>query len=153
MRFFVLVNGTSLRFFQSSKGLRQGDPLSPYLFVIVVEALSCLLKRVVNGGFLISCKVRGRGGEGAQVSHSLFADDTLVFYEASQDQMTYLCWTLMWFEVISGLRINLDKSELILVGCVENVEDLAAKLGCKVRSLPSSYLGLSLGAPFKSVVA
>lgn len=59
----------------------------------------------------------------------------------------------MWFEMISGLKINLDKSELILVGCVENVEDLAAKLGCKVRSLPSSYLGLSLGAPFKSVVA
>ncbi|RVX12431.1 Plant UBX domain-containing protein 2 [Vitis vinifera] len=107
----------------------------------------------VDAVVYLHSEVRGRGGEGARVSHSLFADDTLIFYEASQDQMTYLCWTLMWFEVISGLRINLDKSELILVGCVENVEDLAAKLGCKVRSLPSSYLGLLLGAPFKSVVA
>ena len=59
----------------------------------------------------------------------------------------------MWFEAISGLRINLEKSELILVGCVENVEDLAAKLGCKVGSLPSSYLGLLLGVTFKSVAA
>ena len=118
-----------------------------------MEVLSFLLKRVVNGGFLTTCKVKGRGGEGAQVSHLLFVDDTLVFCEASQDQMTYLCWTLMWFEAILGLRINLDNNELIPVGYVKNVEDLAAKLGCKVGSLPSSYLGLLLGVPFKSVTA
>lgn len=63
--------------------------------------------------------------------------------------MTYLSWILMWFEAISELRINLDKSELISVGCVENVKALAAELGCKVGRLPSSYLGLPLGAPFK----
>ncbi|KAL6322348.1 hypothetical protein AAG906_007901 [Vitis piasezkii] len=134
-------------------GLPQGDPLSPYLFVIVMEALSCLLQRVVNGGFLLSYKVRGQEGEGAQVSHLLFADDTLVFCGASQDRMMYLSWTLMWFEVILGLRINLDKSVLIPVGCVENVEALAAELGCKVGSLLSSYLGLSLGALYKFVAA
>ena len=48
----------------------------------------------------------------------------------------------MWFEAILGLRINLDESELILVGCVENVEALVVELGCKVGTLPSSYLGL-----------
>ena len=67
--------------------------------------------------------------------------------------MTFLCWLLMWFEAISGLRVNLDKSELIPVGSVENVEDLASELGCKVGSLPSMYLGMPLGAPFKSVAA
>ena len=106
-----MVNGTSSDFFQSSRGLKQGDSLSPYLFVIVLETLSCLLKRAMNGGFLTACKVRGRGGEGAQVSHLLFTEDTLVFCEASQDPMMYLCWTLMWFEAILGLRINLEKSE------------------------------------------
>ncbi|RVW79796.1 hypothetical protein CK203_047617 [Vitis vinifera] len=116
-----------------------------------MEALSCLLKRAVSGGFLLACKVRGRGGEGAHVSHLLFADDTLVFSGATQDQKKYLSWTLMWFEAISGLIINLDKSKLIPVGCVENVKVLVAKLGCKVRSLPSSYLGLPLGALFKFV--
>ena len=59
----------------------------------------------------------------------------------------------MWFEAILGLRINLEKSELIPMRCVENVEDFATKLGCKVGSLPFFYLGLSLGAAFKSVVA
>ena len=58
----------------------------------------------------------------------------------------------MWFEAISGLRINLDKSELILVGSVDNLNDLALELGCKLDILPSSYLGLPLGF-FKSVAA
>ena len=62
-RFFVLVNGTPTGFFKSSRGLRQGEPLSPYLFVIAMEALSYLLKRAVCGGFLSPCKVWGKGGE------------------------------------------------------------------------------------------
>ena len=65
--------------------------------------------------------------------------------------MMYLSWVLMWFEAISWLIINLDKSELISVGGVENAEALVAKLGCKVGSLPSTYLGLPLGAPHRSV--
>ena len=85
------------------------------------------------------------------ISHLLFADDTLVFCEASEEQMTYLSLLLMWSEVISRLKINLDKSELILVGEVNNIEELVPKLGCKVGELPSSYLGLSLGAPSKSI--
>ncbi|RVW36082.1 hypothetical protein CK203_079668 [Vitis vinifera] len=94
--------------------------------------------------------IRGRGGSGIQVSHLLFADDTLVFSEDSQ-QMAFLSWLLMWFEAISGLSINLNKSELLPMGRVENVEVLAFELGCKVGSLPSTYLGLPLGAPHKSV--
>ena len=58
----------------------------------------------------------------------------------------------MWFEAISGLSINLDKSEILLVGRVEDVELLALKLGCNVGTLPSTYLGLPLGAPHKSMV-
>ena len=65
--------------------------------------------------------------------------------------MAYLSWLLMWFEAICGLRINLDKSELILVGKVNNVEDLVLELACKMGGLPSFYLGLPLGATFKSM--
>ena len=77
-RFSVMVNG-SLTFFQSSRGLRQGDPLSPYLFVVVIEAFSCLLKEQLLGFFFTPCSVRGRRGEGVQVFHLSFADDTLIF--------------------------------------------------------------------------
>ena len=58
----------------------------------------------------------------------------------------------MWFEAIFGLRINLNKSEILPMGRVENVELLATELGCKVGSLPSTYLGLPLGASYKSVM-
>ena len=146
-----MINESSSGFFQSSRGLREGDPLSPYLFVMAMEALSCLLRSAVNGGFLLAWKARSRGGEGVQVSHLLFVDDTLVFYGASKKQLLYLSWILMWFEVMSRLRINLDKSELIPVGGVENAEALAVDLGYKVGSLPSTYLGLPLGAPHRSV--
>ncbi|KAJ9707156.1 hypothetical protein PVL29_002241 [Vitis rotundifolia] len=149
--FSVLINGTPARFFNSSRGLRQGDPLSPYLFVIGMEALSRLIHRAVRGGFLSGCRIKGRSGDGAEVSHLLFADDTLVFCEASQDQMAHLSWLLMWFEAISGLRINLDKSEILPVGRVENLEALALEVGCKVGRLPNSYLGIPLGANHKSV--
>ena len=58
----------------------------------------------------------------------------------------------MWFKACSGLRINLEKSELIPVGRVHNIKDLALELGCNVGGLPFCYLGMPLGAPFKSVV-
>ena len=119
--------------------------------MIAIEVFSSFLKRAVDGGFMLGCKVKRRNGEGVQISHLLFADDTLMFCQASQDQLTYLSWLLMWFEAISGLRINLEKSEIIPVGRVENIDDLALDFGCKVGSLPSTYLGLSLGAPFKTV--
>ncbi|RVW74330.1 LINE-1 retrotransposable element ORF2 protein [Vitis vinifera] len=150
--FSVLVNGSPTGFFRSSRGLRQGDPpLSPYLFVLGMEALSSLINRAVRGGFLSGCRIGGREGVGIQVTHLLFADDTLVFCDDSQEQLAFLSWLLMWFEAISGLRINLNKSEILPVGRVENAKLLAAELGYKVGSLPSTYLGLPLGASHKSV--
>ena len=56
---------------------------------------------------------------------------------------------LIWFEVVSGLKINLGKSELVLVGVVNNIDIFLVVLGCKQGSLPMKYLGLPLGAKFK----
>ncbi len=56
----------------------------------------------------------------------------------------------MWFEAVSKLKINLDKSETVLVGEVPNLEVLAQILGCQTASLPMKYLGLPLGASFNA---
>ena len=149
-KFSVLVNGVLAGFFSSTKGLRQGDPLSPYLFVLGMEVLSALLRRAADGGFILGYKLRRGGRMELNVSHLLFADDTIIFYEARKENLTFLSWTLAWFEAASGLRINLAKSKLILVGEVEEIEEMAVELGCRVGSLPTVYLGLPLGAYHKT---
>ena len=127
--FSVLINGSPSGFFRSSRGLRQGDPLSPYLFVIGMEALSCLLQRAVEGNFISGCRFGGRDGGETVISHLLYADDTIIFCDANAEQLMYLRWTLMWFEAFSGLKINISKSEIIPLGRVDNMEELAAELG------------------------
>ena len=84
------------------------------------------------------------------VSHLLFVDDTIIFSEARKEHLTSLSWILAWFEAASGLRINLAKSELIPIGEVEDIEEMAVELGCRVGSLPTVYLGLPLGAHHKA---
>ncbi|RVX10320.1 putative ribonuclease H protein [Vitis vinifera] len=149
-KFSVLVNGVPAGFFSSSMGLRQGDLLSPYLFVMGMEVLSVLITRAVEGGFISRCSIwRGRG-QNVNISHLLFADDTVVFCEAKKEYLTHLSWILFWFEAASGLKINLDKSEVIPVGEVEEVNEMAVELGCRVGQLPVIYLGLPLGAPNKA---
>ena len=111
--FSILVNGSPTGFFQNSRGLRQGDPLSPYPFVIGMEALSRLLNRAVDGNYFHGSKIADRDGADSVISHLLYADDTLLFCGANKDQIKYLSWILMWFEALSGLRINLNKSEIL----------------------------------------
>ena len=76
-------------FFSSTKGLRQGDPLSPYLFVLGMEVLSALLRRAAVGGFFSGCRFWGRGRMELNVSHLLFADDTIIFCEARKENMIF----------------------------------------------------------------
>ena len=148
-RFSILVNGSPTGFFESFRGLRQGDPLSPFLFLIVMEALSHLLARAGTGhfikGFLVGCPEE----ESLDISHLLFVDDTLIFCGADPLQLWYLKGVFIWFQAVSSLKINMGKSELVPVGDEVEVEELAGILGCKVSSLPMHYLGLPLGSGYK----
>ena len=88
-------------------------------------------------------------GRNVLVSHLLFVDDTLIFCDAFLTQIEHLRFVFTWFAAISGLKINLSKSEIVPVGNVLNLEDLMLVLGCKTASLLMKYLGLPLGAHFK----
>ena len=125
MRFSILINGSPSGFFASSRGLRQGDPLSPLLFVIVMEALSQIMDRAIRGGLFSSFMVGSPQDHQVWISHLLFADDTLIFCDADPIKLEHLRSIFLWFEAVSGLKINLSKSEMVPVGEVPNLEALA----------------------------
>ena len=129
--------------------MREGNPLSHHLFILAMESLNQMLYRAKIGGFILNFKLGRRDGEGLEVSH-LFFVDTSIFCDANLDQLKHLSWVFMWFEAISDLKINMEKSEIIPTEGVANVEDLALVLGYRIGKLSTSYLGFPLGAPFKS---
>jgi hypothetical protein len=150
VQFSILINGSPKGFFGSTRGIRQGDPLSSLLFVLIMEALSRMMNKAVEEGLLSSFHVGALGSDLLCISHLLFANDTLIFSDANRNHILYLRLLFSWFEAISGLKINLSKSEMVPVGQVPNIEVLADILGCNITQLPMSYLGLPLGAKFKS---
>ena len=111
-----------------------------------MEALGRLLDKAVHEGRMSGFSVGNLEGRSMAVSHLLFADDTLIFCKADLDQILILRMILIWFEAVSGLKINLGKSELVPVGAVNNIDLFLVVLGCKQGSLPMKYLGLLLGA-------
>ena len=151
VKFSILINGSPTDFFGSSRGFRQGDPLSPLLFDIVMEALSRMLDVAASAGQFSGFSVGSTVGPSVMVSHLLFADDILIFCDVELTQIANLRVILARFEEVSGLRINLGKSELVPVGGVPNLEALVGLVGCGQSSLPLKYLGLPLDVKFKDL--
>lgn len=114
-----------------------------------MEALSKMLSVTVDSGHRSGFSV-GSSLLVVNVSHLLFADDTLVFCEANPSHLRYMCVLLLCFEAVSGLKVNLAKSLLVPVGNVDNAAELAVILGCGTSSLPLKYLGIQLGACYKA---
>lgn len=108
--FSNLVNGIPEGFFKSSKGLRQADPVTPYYFVLSMKTFSVMVEKTVQEGLLSGYVLTNRNGEEVQMSLLLFTDDILVFCKESKEQTISLSFLLLWFEVVFGLNINLEKS-------------------------------------------
>lgn len=151
IHFPVLVNGSLKAYFQSSRGLRRGDPLSPMHFVIVAEALNILMERA-NQLRLITCLSWDNAT--LEATHLQFADDAVIFCDANLVLVDNLKHILKWFELLSGLKINNDKCEFVGVHLEQSqLASLAKKFGCEIGKLPTKYLGLRscLGLPKKSI--
>ena len=150
IQFSVLINGSPADFFGSSRGLRQGDLLSPTLFLIMMEVFSRMLRRVEGAGLICDFKIEGRRGGGECVSHLLFVDDTILFCDADVEQILHIRLLLLCFKAVIGLKVNVHKSEMVPIGEVDDVHALIEILGCRVGTLPMSYLGMPLGASHNS---
>ncbi|XP_075665589.1 uncharacterized protein LOC142635288 [Castanea sativa] len=150
VQFSILFNGSPADFFGSSRGLRQGDPLSPMLFLVLMEVFSRMMKRVEGAGLIRGFRANGRRGGGVCVSHLLFVDDTILFCDADEEQILHVWMLLLCFQAVTGLKVNALKSEMVPIGEVPNVHVLAEILGCWIRSLPMTYLGMPLRASHKS---
>jgi hypothetical protein len=111
-----------------------------------MKAINRMLNAFMLQGSLSGFSVGIMDNEVLVVNHLLFADDTLIFCGAQAEHVRNLRCTFLCFEAVSGLRINLGKSELVPTGEVVDVESLAYILGSRIVSLPMTYLGMPLGA-------
>lgn len=145
----VLVNGSPSGEFKFKRGIRQGDPLSPFLYLIAAEGLSLLTRRAISEG-LIQAAVVGR--QRLEVSHIQYADDTLFVVEGSTGNAEAIKWILKNFELISGLKVNFEKSSVFGINLdSQKMDEVAGILGCKVGSLPLPYLGLKVGGRINGI--
>ncbi|GAU18134.1 hypothetical protein TSUD_248350 [Trifolium subterraneum] len=140
----VLVNGSPTEQIDISKGLKQGDPLAPFLFILVAEGLGALMKKAVDVGYFKGIQISTTG---TIMSHLQYADDTLFVGEACVENLWTTKAILRWFELISGLKVNFFKSKLYGINVGDNfISSAASFLKCKVGKLPFIYLGLPVGA-------
>lgn len=120
--------------------MRQGDPLSPYLFVLCMERLGHLIKPSVEAGLWKGIKVSRTG---PCLSHLFFADDLVLFSEASQVQMREIRKCLEVFCRVSGQRVSLAKSEIFFSQTVE--QDAASRIMQEAKMPITNNLGRYLG--------
>ncbi|KAK2445049.1 hypothetical protein QL285_016023 [Trifolium repens] len=139
----VLVNGSPTHDFKVGRGLRQGDPLSPFLFLIVAEGLAGMMKRAVDIG-----KFKGYSiNHCTQFQILQFADDTIFMGEGSWENLWTIKSLLRGFELVSGLKINFVKSKLIGLNVEDRFLEAAASfLSCLTDVVPFKFLGIPVGA-------
>ena len=125
--FSVMFNGEKLEQFIPSRGIRQGDPISPYLFLIATEGLSCLLKSSSESSGLEGIKVAPTA---PVVNHLLFVDDSLLLFKSSTEGATAVSNLLEIYCNASGQKINNDKSSIFLVRVVHNREEMRSRTFC-----------------------
>lgn len=137
----IAYNGELIGFFAGKKGIRQGDPMSSHLFVLVMDILARSLDLgAVEGRFVLHPKCLA-----PMITHLSFADDILVFCDGSLSSLAAILDILDVFKKGSGLGINLQKTALLLDGGnFERNRIKAASLGVSQGSLPVRYLGLPL---------
>eukprot|EP00253_Pinus_taeda_P003053 PITA_03053 len=142
-QFSILINGIPSRPFKSSRGIRQGDPLSPCLFILMAEGLGRHIKNA-----LLSCQIKGLSVHNTPAnSHQQFVNDTMLFGYPSVQEASRFKALLNDFSKASGTNVNCHKSQLFFFHTPPSVKTTVTRiLGFPSTSLPSKYLGAPLVA-------
>jgi len=148
-RISIIFNGCPCKPFRMGRGLRQGDPLSPFLFVLVTEVLNRVMIRAAEVGLFKGLQI---GSHRETLTHLQFADDTLLFCEANEIYLQNLKKVLLSFQAFSGLAVNYSKSGLLVFGKGDQWANMVANhLACQLVQLPCTYLGVPLGANMRKM--
>ncbi|XP_060957672.1 uncharacterized protein LOC133029200 [Cannabis sativa] len=138
--FSVLVNGAPGNVFSPGRGLRQGDPLSPYLFILCSEVLSKLVRKAEDCGELTGIRI---GRNSIPITHLFYADDALFFCRANQMEALTLNRCFEKYEYWSGQKISKEKSGIVFSPKISDSDrrDLTSTLGMHVLKGKEKYLG------------
>jgi len=141
VHFSILINGQPTEKFTPSRGIRQGDPISPYLFIICAEALSSLLSQVAISGWLPGVPTSPKG---PCLNHLFFADDSLLFCRATPRDWGRLSSLLEYYKKASGQQLNKEKTSIFFS---RNTSQEARDCIFRLSGVPSThqfdkYLGL-----------
>lgn len=141
--FSVLVNGRRSRTFYPTCGIRQGDPLSPYLFILVAQVFSDGLEEFAWHNI---CRGIAVSSVSPRISHLVFADDCYIFMEFNEEHASCLKWILDVYCKQAGQKINFHKSELFTSPnmCARDVSKLKLIFGVKFVDKPGVYLGANM---------
>ena len=138
----VLLNGVPGKQFKCKRGVRQGDPLSPLLFVLAADLLQIIINKAFHLG-LLKAPLPIPGWDFPIVQ---YADDTLLLVQADAAHLFFLKALLNSFAQSTGLHVNYNKSVMVPINVDEGrTRHLAATFGCSISSMPFTYLGLPMG--------
>ncbi|KAJ9536655.1 hypothetical protein OSB04_un000128 [Centaurea solstitialis] len=141
--FSLAINGESVGFFKGARGLRQGDPISPYLFTLVMEGFNMALKHCIQQantsfGYHEGCQALG-------ISHLCFADDLFVFTRGDVASVQVLKHALELFRGWSGMVPSLEKSEIFFSNVPDDTKSaILGLLPFNAGTFPIRYLGVPL---------
>ncbi|GJZ06780.1 RNA-directed DNA polymerase, eukaryota [Tanacetum coccineum] len=139
----ILVNGSPSSEFKFHKGLKQGDPLSPFLFILVMESLHISFNNILNSGLYKGIRI----DESLTLSHLFYADDAVFIGKWDKANVITIVNMLKCFYLASGLKINIQKSKIMGIGTSQEEVDVAANvIGCNTFSSPFNYLGVKVGS-------
>ncbi|GJT11875.1 RNA-directed DNA polymerase, eukaryota [Tanacetum coccineum] len=138
----ILINGSRSTEFKFCKGLKQGDPLSPFLFLLIVESLHISFNKVVQAGFYKGFHI----DDSLTLSHLFYADDVVFVGKWDKQNVTTIVNVLKYFFLASGLKINLHESKLPGIGIPHvEVRSAAESIGCSTLVYPFNFLGVKVG--------